>query len=453
MACFAGSASAEPNETVLYTFKGSLSGYSTDGNFPHGGLLQGPNGSFYGMTSTGGDLTCSAPNGCGTVFQMIPPAHKGGAWTKVILKEFHEMNGIYDGNDPYYDSVLTSDENGNLYGTTKGGGAYGGGVAFMLSSPSTGSSGWTYTILHSFGASGDGYPEGTLFRDAAGNLFGYGGGGSHGGVFELSPPKKQGGPWRETLVHDFQGGSNDGDTPAGALIEKNGVLYGTTEYGGIRRKGYVCNSYDSTCGTVFSLTHDPVKGWVESILYKFSAKDSDGANPSGALYMDKDGNLFGTTAGGGSLGCGGMGCGTAFELSPPVQKGGAWKESIIYTFTGDGGNGYFPGWGQFVANAKGELISTTLEGGVQNQECGNIGCGTAYKLTPPSQEGEAWAETVLYAFTGINGNGNTPNSNLVFGADGGLYGTTWTSDHTRSNCAVAPPFSYDGCGTVFEVKP
>jgi uncharacterized repeat protein (TIGR03803 family) len=83
---------------------------ASDGAFPFGPLIQGTDGNFYGMTILGGDLTCSAPNGCGTVFKMTP---SGG------LTTLHYFEGN-DGTDPY--GGLLQATNGMFYGTAELGG-------------------------------------------------------------------------------------------------------------------------------------------------------------------------------------------------------------------------------------------------------------------------------------------------------------------------------------------
>src|SRR5919109_4004808 len=92
-------------ENVIYRFKGG-----SDGAAPFGSLTY-VNGSFYGTTAGGGTF------GPGTVFQLMPPATSGGAWTKTVIYNF---TGLDDGGGP--NSALIADTAGNLYGTTGGGG-------------------------------------------------------------------------------------------------------------------------------------------------------------------------------------------------------------------------------------------------------------------------------------------------------------------------------------------
>src|ERR1035438_880625 len=185
----------------------------------------------------------------------------------------------------------------------------------------SGASPGTYTVLYSFtgGADGD-YPQGRVVLDQLGNLYGTtspkgnGGGpcntiGGCGTVWELTPSH---GGWIETTLYDFCSlpSCSDGTSPWGDLIlDSAGNLYGTTLYGGSS------GCLGLGCGTVFELMPNGNGGWKESILYTFSGT-SDGVWPYSGVIFDKNGNLYGTTLYGGSSGCGGLGCGTVFELMP-----------------------------------------------------------------------------------------------------------------------------------------
>jgi uncharacterized repeat protein (TIGR03803 family) len=209
---------------------------SKDGMFPMAGLISDAAGNLYGTTNRGG------AHGQGTVFELTPKA--GGGWTEKVLYGFFVNNGK-DGAFPQ--AGLIFDTAGNLYGTTSGGGAHHQGTVFELT-PKVGG-GWTERLLYSFFANHgkDGaFPQAGLILDAAGNLYGTTkGGGAYGfakgTVFELSPVA--GGGWSESVLYNF-GKSSDGKTPtAGLIFDAAGNLYGTTLDGG---------THDS--GTVFELT-------------------------------------------------------------------------------------------------------------------------------------------------------------------------------------------------------
>src|SRR5580704_10638768 len=177
----------------------------------------------------------------------------------------------------------------------------------------------TFTELYSFNSSGDlsdgAWPEASVARDVAGNLYGttfFGGAGTGcdiyfggcGTVFKLDASGT------ETVLHSF-GGAPDGANPtARVILDASGNLYGTTAFGG---------AYGH--GTVFKV--DAITG-AETILHSF-AGGADGANPNAGVVQDTAGNFYGTTQYGGK-GCNGRGCGTVFKLSA------AGQETILYRF-------------------------------------------------------------------------------------------------------------------------
>jgi len=307
-------------------------------------------GNLYGVTTEG------SKNDAGVVFKLTKPTGGASKWAEAVL--FH-FNGEKRGGTPYGSVIFGSD--GNLYGTTGYGGASGAGTVFKLT-PGNAGADWTETVLYSFANGADGgYPYCTLVYDGSGNLYGTtlnGGNAGNGVVFELSPPQS-GGAWTEQVLHSFDS-ATDGNFPrAGVVFDASGNLYGTTENGGT-------NGW----GTVFEVS-PPGGGstsWTETVLYSFGF-DTDGGNPGYSdLLFDTGGNLYGTTQVGGT-----PRNGVAFELTPPKQGKTNWKETTVYSFTGqpDGGE---PESG-VVAGPNGSLIGTTIFGGTKNQ-------GTVYQLTP-----------------------------------------------------------------------
>lgn len=211
------------------------------------------------------------------------------------------------------------------------------------------------------------------------------------------------------VLHRFPGGST-GETPFGRLaLDADGNLYGTTVFGG----GGSC--YQGLCGVVFKVPrHGP-----ESVVYAFKGHD-DGGTPYSGVIVDRAGNLYGTTSEGGGKNCGGYGCGTVYRISPDG------RESILYAFQG-GADGDAPG-GELIEDEAGNFYGTTIVGGTSAQ-CGNIGCGTVFKLSPDG------TKTTLYSLPG--GDNSYPHSVLLRDRSGNLYGTA----------AGAPT------GTVFKVSP
>jgi uncharacterized repeat protein (TIGR03803 family) len=229
-------------------------------------------------------------NGCGTVFEVSPSGEEAVLYT---------FTGKSDGAFPVV--RLVRDARGNLYGTTTTGGDLN---VCWDNSPSCGtvfkvSSNGIETVMHRFAGGKDGaYPEAALVRKANGILIGttiFGGAYGAGAVFKVSPAGKK------SVLYNFTGGV-DGGYPETALIEDaSGNLYGTTSDGG---------AYGH--GTVFKLS---MTG-KETVLYSFTG-NADGSDPSGALIREKNGVIYGTAGGGGDLNCNPpSGCGTVFKLVP-----------------------------------------------------------------------------------------------------------------------------------------
>ena len=340
--------STSGSETVLYRF-GTNS--TRDGANPQAGLIMDANGNLYGTTLYGGS------NGRGTVFKLTP---NGSGYSETVLYSFGATNPIgstTDGANPQ--AGLIMDANGNLYGTTLYGGSNGKGTVFKLT-PSG-----SETVLYSFGATNpigsttDGAnPYASLIMDTYGNLYGttlYGGNSNNGTVFKLTPNDSG---YSETVLYSFGatnpiGSTTDGTYPYSSLImDASGNLYGTTFDGGNNNKG-----------TVFKLT----PSGSETVLYSFGATNpigstTDGTNPYSSLIMDANGNLYGTTSGGGS-----KGNGTVFKLTP------SGSETVLYNFgTSSATDGANPRAG-LIMDANGNLYGTTYVGGTNNS-------GTIFKI-------------------------------------------------------------------------
>jgi uncharacterized repeat protein (TIGR03803 family) len=223
---------------------------------------------------------------------------------------------------------------------------------------------------------------------------------------------------RQTVLTSFKGG--DGISPlSGVVFDTAGNLYGTTVRGG-----------KANAGTAFKLT-PPSPGstkWTRSTLYEF-ASGSDGEYPRGTLIVDAAGNLYGTTAIGGTYDVG-----TAFELSPPQNGSTKWRHTVLTSFDGTGPS--YPNEG-LVADKAGNLYGT-LEG-----YGGNFGKGWyhsgVYELSPPAKGQTGWTYTVIHRLEDAT-TGAAPCDRLVIDAAGNLYGTT----------SIYGPTAL---GTVFELSP
>jgi uncharacterized repeat protein (TIGR03803 family) len=399
---------AGPRMQVLHSFVGG-----TDGSMPRAGVIADAVGNLYGTTSAGGSSnSCFGSTGCGVVFELIPPRTVGGTWKEKILYRF---SGGPDGAGPA--TSLTMDQAGNLYGTTP----LGGDLTNQLCSIN--------------------------FNNGCGI------------VFELTP--QQDGSWVEKIIYTFEG-VTDGAYPWGSLVfDTSGNLFGTTSAGG---GGLECNLGELLgCGTVFELSPNGSGGWIETTIYRFQGL-SDGGMPFAGLTLDQVGNLYGTTAVGGSS----TSSGTVFEISP--QQG--WTESVLYEFTANAGQ---PNAG-VIFDPQGNLYGVTATGN-----------GTAFELT---ETGGVWNENTIYSFTGGRFEGLT--GGLVRDTVGNLYGpksgpscgaiyrlqkanNQWNEvefvfpEHTTGPCAPVGTLSFgkwgalygasnkggtcngNGCGTVFGI--
>ena len=252
---------------MLYSFPGGGSGEN-----PYANLVADSTGAFYGTTGGGGNSSqCNLGSGCGTVFVVSPPA-----WTETVLYSF-QGSSTGDGSGPQ--AGLVFDKLGALYGTTGSGGANGAGTVFKLTPPAVKGGAWVETVLYSFkgGADGSNPAAGVIFDGTS--LVGttpLGGASSFGTVFEITPPKKKGGPWTEAILYSFTGRA-DGGKPYSGLLLKAKSLYGTTLDGG-----------PSSQGAVFEVTPPAVAGgaWTETVLYGFTGH-ADGGKPYAGLVAGK----------------------------------------------------------------------------------------------------------------------------------------------------------------------
>jgi uncharacterized repeat protein (TIGR03803 family) len=399
-----GWAGSAPSVETLYSFQGP----PNDGAVA-GAVVMGPGGTIYGVTLEGGVVIGGVTlcvQGCGTVFELTPPAVTGGPWTETVLYKFTGASG-----DGAYPTGVILGRDGTLYGATEDGGTgcvpYGCGTVFRLSPPVEAGGSWTETILHAFrGPDGDGLePFGPPVMGADGVLWGVtveGGIDNNGTVYELAPGPD--GAWVERILYSFTGQNGDGADPFGSLvIGAGGALFGTTSSGGTA-------AFADGYGTVFELMPPVSPGgqWTEKVLYSFAGLAGtypvgDGFEPMGTLVIGPEGALYGTTVVGGmaTSDCI-VGCGTAFELTPPGSAGGAWTENLLHDF-GVGRDGAFAYAGLAMGPGGVFYGTTTLDG------------GTVYELAPPASPGEPWRERVLCQAGSQAG--------VTLGKDGLIYGT------------------------------
>ncbi|HEY6325590.1 MAG TPA: choice-of-anchor tandem repeat GloVer-containing protein [Candidatus Cybelea sp.] len=327
---------------VLYRFRGK------DGANPIGGLID-IHGRLYGTTA-GADLHLS--HHFGSVFSLTI---SGAA------RLLHRFDGAPDdGAKPGADMINVR---GTVYGTTPNGGSgcSGGrslGCGTVFSITRTG----TEKVLHSFDGASDGRVPSAGLIYVKGRLYGTTAGGGDGGsgctgyfcgtVFSITTNGT------ENVLYCFCYGTGDGLHPAAGLIDVNGTLYGTTEYGGDTA---ICSN---GCGTVFSVT----TAGTEKVLYRFGRDSSDGVLPNSSL-INVNGTLYGTTQQGGA-----HSDGTVFSVTT------SGKEKVLYSF-GGGFDGMWP-YASLI-NVNGTLYGTTYYGGgigcLRND---GHGCGTVFALKP-----------------------------------------------------------------------
>ncbi|MFY9718459.1 MAG: choice-of-anchor tandem repeat GloVer-containing protein [Candidatus Cybelea sp.] len=281
-----------------------------------------------------------------------------------------------DGNDGGYPFAGLTSLNGELYGTTYGGGGPSGWGTVFKVGPTGGEK-----VIYKFKAGNDGaHPYGNLIA-LDGTLYGTtyqgGTGGGYGTVFKVTPAGE------EHVLYSFNDGA-DGGYPYGSLVALGGMLYGTTYQGG------TANGW----GTVFKVS----TSGDEHTLHKFAAGD-DGAHPYAGLIVFK-GALYGTTSEGG----GPKGSGCLFKVSP------AGDEHVVYGFKGGSSDGQYP-YGP-LAELNGAFFGTTYQGGI------SPGWGIVFKVTP------AGKESVLHRFKSGD-DGAHPYFGALKPVGGTLYGTTY----------------------------
>ena len=315
--------------------------FQTDGGFPEAGITLDGSGTIFGTVSTGPPQYDS-----GAVFQMnVAAANGAGKWNIALPFQFDLYT---NGSQP--ESVLTLDATGSLYGTTRLAGAYAG-IVYKLAPTEAG---WVETTIYGFCqqppcTDGADPISGVVF-DAEGNLYGatpYGGNG-YGVVYELIHTPS--GQWNEKILWTFSGGTDGGYPGRDLIFDKQGNLYSTATGGG---------PYDD--GVVFKLTPDGQGGWQESVIYGFPDAQNGGV-PFSSLTMDAAGNMYGVSKGG--IEACDSGCGVVYRLHP--ESNGQWSYAVLQKFAGPPNDGAEP-WAGVTLDGKGNLFGTTAFGGTYNQ--------------------------------------------------------------------------------------
>ncbi len=323
------------NFTLLHAFASD----GTEGGLPSAGLLLGQDGNFYGATGA-------------KFFQVTPDG------TLMVL---HDFTTDYATAGADLEAALIEDGQGNFFGTSYQGGAYGYGAVFEYVPGSS-----TATALYAFSTKDSQYhnsdgagPLAPVLLANDGNFYGtatYGGTYGDGTVFRLTPAGVF------TNLHSFSYTGGDGANPMAGLIQaSDGNLYGTTQYGS--------SSGSGNPGTVFRVT----PAGVVSTVHDFT--QAEGSYLLAALTEGTDGFLYGTASQGGAYGNG-----TVFRMT----KDGV--VTVLHNFTGsDGGD---PA-SKLVLGADGYFYGTTLQGGTTNN-------GTVYRLDPTALAGSIQFSSTVY---------------------------------------------------------
>jgi uncharacterized repeat protein (TIGR03803 family) len=298
--------------TVMYQF-----GAYPAPTAPGSGLTLGLDGLYYGSTTSGG------AHQVGTVFNFSDTGLYTNLW---------DFTGTgKDQGGPEAPLVLGAD--GNMYGTDHGiyNGTYG--TAFKITAKGV------LTTLHVFQFTDGAVPYG-LILGLDGNFYGVtrlGGTNNMGVVLKMTKAGKV------TVLHHFAGtGKGDGNLPIGGIVQANdGTIYGTTYNGGTKNRG-----------TVFKISPTG-SGYVVLHSFDRSVDANDGDQPLGGLALGTDGNVYGTTGGGGHQNAGAL-----FRMTPAGQY------STLYSFCSVAGckDGFFPQTGM-VQHTSGKFYGATESGG------------------------------------------------------------------------------------------
>jgi uncharacterized repeat protein (TIGR03803 family) len=311
---------------VLHSFAGGSDGQNADGT-----PLQwtSNDNNIYGTTQFGGSA------GCGTIYKYAPSS---GAYAQV-----HAFGCGTDGAFPF--AGLTDTGFGYLIGTGYNGGPNDDGTIIYLTN--TGNSG---SSCYFSGSDGKNPYARVITANGSSYTVTTAGGANDLGVVTSYPGES----CTTKILHTFAGGSSDGATPYGALLQYNNALYGTASKGG-----------SSGLGVVFRMSLD---GSNYTVLHSFQGinRNSDGSFPhSGLTLNQKDGMLYGTTINGGNS----TDSGTVFRIDPTTGA-----EKVVYAF--GGGDGAHPYGDLYIA--KGKIYGTTVAGGASN-------LGVVFSLKPKAK--------------------------------------------------------------------
>jgi hypothetical protein len=385
--CITTPAAAHLRAIDLYDFD-QQSGY-----VPNAGVITDAHGTIFGTNFMGGQGDCGGA-GCGTVFALYPQ-QGGQSWT---LQTLYYFQGGQDGEHPGATPTLGPD--GSVFGSsTNDGGAFG--TVFQLLPPAKRGGQWTFQILYAFSGGADGdldtsapmiWQDGALYGLAYGGSKACGDDAGCGSVFELAPPQSGNGPWTETTLFSFTGGSTSGIPSSIVGFDAHGALY-------------VSTAMDN--GAVVQLT--PSGGtWNETVIAKFKG-GKNGAKPYN-LILAQDGTLYGLANTAGVAGL-------AFQLTPPGNGHSGWTRTNIATI-----DEHRSGPNSLAQGANGTLIGTIYGDP-------DFFPGAVFQLTPPDGSGK-WTFDELWDFN--KGPDRNP-LNVVTGRGGHFFGVLDGGDSTNGS--------------------
>jgi hypothetical protein len=240
-------------------------------------------------------------------------------------------------------------------------------------------------------------------------------------IIKLSPPPPGQTSWTRTIIYRSPVEINEG-----LLLGPDGVIYGTT------------SGADGNLGAVFALT-PPTLGetsWSKTELYKFRGR-GDGAYPLNRLLL-RGTTLYGFTNYSGDASCVICQPGVVFSLRRNVA--GAWKFSVVYRFRNFDEIPYSRD--ALAADRAGALYGSTRVGGTGCPSKYKGGCGTIFKLNPPSvNDGRLWTREMIHSFKG-GLSGFNPQTGVIIDRDGIVYGTTTYEPSCQP---------YNSCGAIFRL--
>ena len=408
-----------PSLTILHGFD-----FNSGFNTPYYGVIQGPDGSLYGVTITGYQGSQSVNSGA--VFQIAPDG------TFRILHQFSDQN---DGYRPSSKLLLVGNQ---LFGTCSAGGAgdlgYDGpGTVFVIDlpkvNPTDNAAG--FSVIHYFAASADqadgSNPQGALFLASDGNLYGTtsnSGNSASGTIFQIKPDNSGrfsvtprttpsgtdtfNGSY--TTIYQFGVGDNAGLNPhAGVVQGPDGFLYGTTQQGGPSSLGIIYKV--GTDGQGFTLLH--------ALASDSAGNAPEGASPQSVPLFASDGNLYGTALFGGHAQYG-----TVFQIQPDADGvfGMNSPFQVLHDFSGTP-DGATPADGLIQAT-DGNLYGATEVGSAIN----SLDSGTIFSIASSGGRFSAASPfSTIYSFDSHDNN-NTGADRVsgppIQGSDGRLYGET-----------------------------